>query len=149
MGSLWVLHLYGVMALGFLRGCLSLGAGPSSFCQQNRITSVCCGIVSTSIHTYIYMYIYPQFMPHNNTSSRQCSSISTLHFTCPCHPLQTALWPQATPPPFYFHPYFTHIFPCFPRLFPPPNLLDFCNGSGTGCSSGCSRSSSAYTQFTK
>lgn len=122
MGSLWVLHLYGVMALGFLRGCLSLGAGPSSFCQQNRITSVCCGIVSTSIHTYIYMYIYPQFMPHNNTSSRQCSSISTLHFTCPCHPLQTALWPQATPPPFTS----THILPIFSRASPDFSHLPTC-----------------------
>lgn len=143
-GTLWVLY-------GF---CICMGLwlwdfyeavchwGPGHHHSANKIELL---PYVVALWALAFIHIYPQFMPHNNTSSRQCSSISTLHFTCPCHPLQTALWPQATPPPFTS----AHIFPCFPRLFPPPNLLDFCNGSGTGCSSGCSRSSSAYTQFTK
>jgi len=133
-GSVVIIHIYESVT----------EAIPSSFCQQNRITSVCCGNIYSQL-TRIHIRVYPQFRPH------KFNSISTLHLS-----LSSV---TGSPLPCFSTPHFPPIFfrasPVFhnPPTHKPnptlPNLLDFCNASSGCCSSGCSRSSSAYTQFAK
>lgn len=151
-GTLWVLYGFcicmGLWLWDFYEAVCHWGSGHHHSANKIELLPYVVALWALAfIHIYICIYI-----PNScrTTTRAAASAAPSRHFTSLVLVIRyRPPFGPKPPPPFYFHPYFTHIFPCFPRLFPPPNLLDFCNGSGTGCSSGCSRSSSAYTQFTK